>query len=59
MIKKILLTVSILYLLTVFFLVSRGISDGDMYLHDLIFLTGPIIFAWIVYYVWKKQNEKK
>ena len=53
MTKKILLTLSSLYLIIIIFLVSRGMSDGDMYFHDMIYLTGPIIIAWVIYFILK------
>jgi hypothetical protein len=59
MIKKILLTLSSLYVVVIFFLVSRGISDGDMYFHDMIYLIGPVVLAWVIYFIWKKPNVKK
>lgn len=57
--KKILLTLSILYILIIVFLVSRGIADGDMYFHDMIYTMGPVVFAWVVYFIWRKPNDKK
>jgi len=30
-----------------------------MYFHDMIYLIGPVVLAWVIYFIWKKPNVKK